>query len=67
LELLRLEARLAEAALPFVAIREPDPPWSGALMAIGLRPLRRTPELRRLLSRLRLAGPSLKHTTGEPR
>ena len=62
----RVEARLAEAGLPFVAVREPDPPWSGALMAIGLRPLRRSHELRRLLSRLRLAGPSLTHTTGEP-
>ena len=44
--------RLAEVA--HVAIREPDPPWSGALMAIGLAPLREPARVRRALGRLAL-------------
>ena len=43
--------RLTFDGLPHVQIREPSPPWNGALMAIGLRPLprgRRLPALRRL-------------------
>jgi len=37
-ELLVLEKRLIEAQIPHRAIREPDPPWNGQLMAIGLVP-----------------------------
>ena len=36
-----LERRLIFERIPHVAIREPDPPFSGALMAIGLPPLLR--------------------------
>lgn len=40
--LLALEERLARADIPHTAIREPDAPWNGQLMAIGIRPLDRT-------------------------
>jgi hypothetical protein len=36
--LLRLERRLARAGVAHVAVREPDAPWCGQLMAIGLVP-----------------------------
>lgn len=49
-----LEERLRQAGLDHVAIREPDPPWSGALMAIGLMPVRTTAQVRRVLARLPL-------------
>jgi hypothetical protein len=39
--LVQLEQRLIAAGVPHAAIREPDPPWANALMAIGLRPARR--------------------------
>jgi hypothetical protein len=53
-ELLALEQALTDAGFVFSAIREPDPPWNGALMAIGLAPQPRTPALRQLLGRLPL-------------
>lgn len=34
----RIEARLRWERVPHIAIREPDPPWCGALMAIGIVP-----------------------------
>lgn len=34
-----LEAELRRLAIAHRAIREPDPPWHGALMAIGLAPV----------------------------
>lgn len=34
--LLDVAARLERRGLPFVLVREPDPPWHGAAMAIGL-------------------------------
>jgi hypothetical protein len=37
-ELAAVVERLERAALPHVVVREPDPPWSGALMAIGIPP-----------------------------
>lgn len=37
-QLRALEKRLLAHGVPHVAIREPDPPWNGALMAIGLVP-----------------------------
>jgi len=36
--LLLLEARLLEENIPHVAVREPDAPFNGALLSIGLRP-----------------------------
>jgi hypothetical protein len=53
-QLQKIEAALSEAGFSFKAIREPDAPWSGALMAIGLSPITRTPELRKLLGKLPL-------------
>src|SRR5688572_30418563 len=52
--LLRIERRLIFERIPHVAIREPDPPYSGALMAIGLPPTRRElqPNLLKKLSLL---------------
>ena len=52
-ELAALEQALAERGVPHAAIREPDPPWCGALMAIGLMP-GRDPRGRRLVAHLRL-------------
>lgn len=40
-KLARLERRLLDAGVAHVAIREPDTPYHGALMAIGLVPARR--------------------------
>jgi hypothetical protein len=53
-ELARVEERLRVAGLGHVAIREPDPPWSGALMAIGLVPVHASAQVRRVLGRLEL-------------
>ncbi|HVH99475.1 MAG TPA: hypothetical protein VM869_12220 [Enhygromyxa sp.] len=37
--LLAIEQQLRRLAIPHRAIREPDPPWNGALMAIGVTPV----------------------------
>jgi hypothetical protein len=55
-ELDELERRLALAGIAHVAIREPDPPWDGALCAIGLVPVADRAVVRRLLSSLPLLG-----------
>lgn len=34
----RLRVKLMDAGIPFVSIHEPDAPWNGQLMAIGLVP-----------------------------
>ena len=34
-----IEAKLRHAGIDHRAIREPDPPWCGALMAIGIVPV----------------------------
>lgn len=49
----RLEDRLVGMGIAHAAIREPDPPHFGALMAIGLEPTR-DPEIRRALRKLPL-------------
>jgi peptidyl-tRNA hydrolase len=51
--LLRVEEKLRAANIEFAAIREPDAPWNGALMAIGVKPQPRE-HLKRLLSNLPL-------------
>lgn len=51
--LARLLAQLQAARVPHTPIFEPDAPFDGALMAIGIRPCRRE-EVRRLLSSLPL-------------
>jgi hypothetical protein len=40
-ELMALAGRLADAGVPFVFVREPDEPWRGAPMAIGIPPMAR--------------------------
>jgi hypothetical protein len=50
-----LERALAAAGAPHVAIREPDPPYCGALLAIGVQPAPRA-SLRRLLGKYPLLG-----------
>ncbi|HTQ43920.1 MAG TPA: hypothetical protein VMI75_14260 [Polyangiaceae bacterium] len=48
-----VERSLERAGVAHVAIREPDAPWNGALMAIGVEPGRKE-ALRRWLSSLPL-------------
>ena len=48
-----IRQRLVLACVPHVAIREPDAPWNGALMALGLEPGRKE-DLKRHLSSLPL-------------
>jgi hypothetical protein len=48
-----LAKRLVKAGTAHVTIHEPDAPWNGALMAIGVVPARKE-ELRRHLSSLPL-------------
>jgi hypothetical protein len=38
IHLAAIERQLTTNGIDHVAIREPDPPWSGALMAIGISP-----------------------------
>lgn len=52
--LLDLEARLVQAGITHVAIREPDAPWNNQLMAIGIPPQVRSKTLRKHLSRYAL-------------
>jgi hypothetical protein len=54
-ELLALEKALIEAGIGHKAIREPDPPYFGQLMAIGLEPQPRSKALKGLTQDLRLA------------
>jgi hypothetical protein len=53
-ELAALVERLERAALPHVAVREPDLPWSGALMAIGISPFVDPRAVRRVTATLSL-------------
>lgn len=54
LELLKFEAKMHEFGVPHVAIREPDEPFCGALMAIGVVPMVPTKQLRKVTKGLRL-------------
>jgi len=53
--LLALERELTAAGVVHAAVREPDPPYCGALLAIGLPPAPRA-SLRRYLGKHRLLG-----------
>ena len=53
-DLARIERHLQQLCIDHRAIREPDPPWDGALMAIGLVPVCDRTTLRRALRRLPL-------------
>jgi hypothetical protein len=52
-ELVAIARRLAEAGVPHVLVHEPDEPWRGAPMAIGVVPISRA-RVRRLLAHLPL-------------
>lgn len=54
IQLLELEQHLISQQIPHHAIREPDEPYCGALMAIGICPSLRTKKLKRITSSLRL-------------
>jgi hypothetical protein len=53
-ELATLAAHLAAASVPHVIVCEPDEPWRGAVLAIGMVPMPK-PAARRFVARLRLA------------
>jgi hypothetical protein len=52
--LARVHRALVAAGIPHKAIIEPDPPWDGALMAIGIEPTGDRRAIRRVLGRLPL-------------
>lgn len=54
--LLEVEMRLTLAEIHHRSFREPDPPWDGALMAVGIEPTRDRATLRRVLGKLKLLG-----------
>ena len=53
-ELLAVALQLVREGIAHVAVREPDPPYHGALTAIGLAPVADRKAVKRVLSRLRL-------------
>jgi hypothetical protein len=53
-QLLAIEQLLRRLKIPHRAIREPDSPWNGALMAIGLAPVRDRDAVRRVTGSLSL-------------
>lgn len=55
-ELLALAERLTRFAIPYKIIREPDPPFLGAAMAIGVYPQRRSSQTKKALGGLRTMG-----------
>ncbi len=58
--LLAIEQRLLDAEIPHVLVREPDEPWRGAPMAIGVVPMPRA-HVRRLLAHLPLVRGKDRH------
>jgi len=59
-ELIALQRRLDELAVPHVFVREPDEPWRDAPMAIGVVPMPRA-RIRRLLAHLPLVRGKDRH------
>jgi hypothetical protein len=49
-----LEEKLRRLSIPHRAIREPDAPWNGALMAIGIEPVTDRNILKKVTSSLPL-------------
>lgn len=52
--LLKIADRLKQRSIPFKLIREPDAPYFGEAMAIGLYPTQNRQPIKRALSRLPL-------------
>jgi hypothetical protein len=53
-DLLALETRLQQYKVPHAAFRESDPPYSGALMSIGIEPVEDRRMVRRFLRDFKL-------------
>lgn len=53
-QLLQVEEELLARSIAHVAIREPDAPWNGQLMAIGVVPLADRTKLQPITKKLRL-------------
>jgi hypothetical protein len=49
-----LEEKLRRLCIPHAAIREPDAPWNGALMAIGIEPVVDRNTVKKVTSSLKL-------------
>jgi hypothetical protein len=49
-----IEAKLRRLSIPHHAIREPDAPWNGALMAIGIEPVTDRQPLKKVTKNLKL-------------
>lgn len=49
-----LEEKLRRFSIPHVAVREPDPPYNGALMAIGIKPVADRNQVKKVTSSLPL-------------
>ena len=54
--LVRLEQRLLLNQVPHSSFREPDQPWDGSLMSIGLHPVEDRRTIRRFLRGFSLLG-----------
>jgi hypothetical protein len=52
----RIADKLSHAGIPHSAFREPDSPYAGALMAIGIEPVEDRRMVRRFLKGLPLLG-----------
>ncbi len=52
--LLQIEERLRFFSIPHRSIREPDAPWNGALMAIGITPTTDRKPLKKVTRKLKL-------------
>jgi peptidyl-tRNA hydrolase len=53
-QLVAVERALRRLGIPHRAIREPDPPWNGSLMAIGIEPVAERALVNPVTSGLRL-------------
>ena len=62
-DLLAIADRLSAASIQYTAIREPDAPYDGQLMALGLRPKRRS-KLYPFLSSIPLLRESVTNVQG---
>ena len=52
--LLKIEHQLSRSKIKYHSVREPDSPWNGELMAIGLHPTSDRAMLKPITKRLRL-------------
>jgi len=55
-DLERLKLILRNEDIPHAAFHEPDPPWNGQLMSVGIHPVSDRRLVRRYLKRFKLLG-----------